>query len=314
MREMKLKESETVEFKKSTSEIKEAVISIVAILNKHGRGELYLGIRNDGTIIGQDISEKTLREVSQTVAGNIEPKAYPIIEKVNIDGRDCIMVSFSGENPPYFAYGRGYMRVADEDRQLSAAELENIIIEKNKAKVQWDNQPADCKIRDIDYGVVKAFVKKANEAGRIKFKFESANATLKKLGYIKNGKLLRAAQALFSKTNPLKVQAAVFAGTERLTFIDIQQFEGNLFELAKISEEYIKQRINWRVQFGRLEREEIPEVPIDALREAIMNSLCHRDYYAPESNKIAIFKNRVEIFNPGQFPSGYTPEDFIKKS
>lgn len=93
-----------------------------------------------------------------------------------------------------------------------------------------------------------------------------------------------------------------------------QQFEGqNLFQLLKASEEYVKQRINWRVKFGKLEREEIPEIPLEALREALVNSLCHRDYYAPESNKIAIFKNRIEIYNPGQFPSGLTPEDFIKR-
>ncbi len=53
-----MKENETVELKKSTSEIKEAVIAISAILNKHGSGELYFGVKNDGAAVGQDISEK----------------------------------------------------------------------------------------------------------------------------------------------------------------------------------------------------------------------------------------------------------------
>jgi ATP-dependent DNA helicase RecG len=61
------------------------------------------------------------------------------------------------------------------------------------------------------------------------------------------------------------------------------------------------------------ELDEIPEIPVDAIREALVNSLCHRDYYAPESNKVAIFKNRIEIYNPGSFPEGLTPEDFINK-
>ncbi|MDP2921212.1 MAG: ATP-binding protein [Candidatus Omnitrophota bacterium] len=94
--------------------------------------------------------------------------------------------------------------------------------------------------------------------------------------------------------------------------MDIKKFGGNIFELLKESEKYISERINWRVQFGKLEREEIPEVPLKAIREALVNSLCHRDYANPKGNEIAIFKDRVEIYNPGDFPEGYTPEDFIK--
>ncbi len=143
--------------------------------------------------------------------------------------------------------------------------------------------------------------------------FADANSTLNKLGVLHGNYSLNTAGILFCDDNVLEVQAAVFAGTEKITFLDIQQLEGNLFELLKASEEYIKQRINWSVKFGRMEREEIPEIPTGSLREAIVNSLCHRDYYAPEANKIAIYKNRVEIFNPGEFPAGMAPEDFIKK-
>ena len=70
--------------------------------------------------------------------------------------------------------------------------------------------------------------------------------------------------------------------------------------------------MNWRVEIPGLKRQEIPEIPVKALREAIINSFCHRDYYAPESNYIAIYKNRIEITNPGEFPQGLTPQDFIK--
>ena len=74
---MKLKESENVELKKSTAELKEAVISISAILNKHGGGELYFGVKDDGTVLGQQTSPKTLREVSQAILENVEPKFIP---------------------------------------------------------------------------------------------------------------------------------------------------------------------------------------------------------------------------------------------
>ena len=312
MREKIFCESETLELKKSTSELEEALVSIVAILNKHGKGKLMFGVKNDGTVVGQIVSPKTLRTISQAIAAHIEPRIYPKIAHESVSGKDIICVHFEGRQPPYSCRGRAFMRTGDEDRQLSMHELGNLFSARQSHS--WDSQIADCALKDINPNAVKDFVKRANLAGRIDFKFQSAEATLKKLGLLKDGKPLRAAQALFSPKNPINVQAALFAGTDKLTFLDIQQFEGqNIFQLLKECEEYIKKNMRWRVKFGKLEREEIPEIPLDALREALVNSLCHRDYLAPESNKIAIFKNRIEIYNPGQFPVGLAPEDFIKK-
>ena len=97
------KENEKLEFKRSTAELKEGIISIAAMLNKHGGGELYFGIRNDGTPVGMDISEKTLRDISQAVANHIEPKIYPKINEVFIGEKACIHVGFTGDAPPYYA-------------------------------------------------------------------------------------------------------------------------------------------------------------------------------------------------------------------
>ena len=309
---MKYKESETVEFKKSTAELKEAVIAIAAILNKHGKGKIYFGIKNDGSVIGQDIGENTVREISQMITDNIEPKIFPKITVQKIKGRECMAVMFSGSAMPYFAYGRAYMRVGDENKQLTSREMERIFLNKQREASHWETQRSDKKISDVNVKVLKSYIHKANEAGRIDFKFDNARNVLRKLGLLHGTKLLRAGEVLFSNRNSLEVQAAVFAGIDKLTFLDINKFESNIFELLDKSEKYITQRINWRVQFGRMERKEIPEVPVKAIREALVNSLCHRDYTNPKGNEVAIFKDRIEIYNPGDFPEGYTPEDFIK--
>ena len=117
------KETETLEFKKSTSESKEAMISIASILNKHGIGTLYFGVKPNGDVIGQDVSESSLRDVSRTVYESIKPQIYPAIEEVTLNGRHLIKVEFSGENAPYSAAGRYYLRTADEDREVAPAEL-----------------------------------------------------------------------------------------------------------------------------------------------------------------------------------------------
>lgn len=106
-----MKESEKLELKRSTAELKEAVRSIVAILNKHQKGEIYFGINNDGNVNGQDVTENTIREISQAIASMIDPIIYPTIEKVMIKGKVCIKVSFFGMDTPYLCSGQAYIRV-----------------------------------------------------------------------------------------------------------------------------------------------------------------------------------------------------------
>ena len=127
-----LQESETVELKKSLAELKQGLISMVAILNKHKTGTLWFGVRNDGAVIGLSINEKTLRDLSQSIGAHIEPKIFPEISEITIEDKHCIKIAFAGDDVPYFAYGRAYMRVADEDRQLSVKQLKDLIADQSR--------------------------------------------------------------------------------------------------------------------------------------------------------------------------------------
>ena len=129
---MKFKESETLELKKSMSELKEGIISIASMLNKRQEGRLYFGIKNDGTVVGQQVGKNTVRTISQAISNHIEPKIYPRIECMAIEGKECILVEFKGTSIPYYAHGRVYMRTGDEDNPLSPGEIEKIIVEKNR--------------------------------------------------------------------------------------------------------------------------------------------------------------------------------------
>jgi len=302
-----MEENEVIEFKKSVSELKEGIISIVSILNKNGKGELVIGVDGEGKSTKQQISESTLRNISQSISNHIEPKIYPKIIKEN----DFVKVIFEGEDKPYFAYGRAYIRTADEDKKLSVKELENMILRKDHSK--WDLKNSELSLSDINEDELKQYIKKANDSKRINFKYTNKKQVLKKLGLIKDKKLTNACKILFSKNKPIETQLAVFAGNTKTTFLDIQQFKGNIFESIEKSEAYIKEHINWRADLSTSKRMEIPEIPLRAIKEAIVNSYCHKDYVAPESNKIAIYKNKIEIWNTGNFPEGYEPKDFIEK-
>lgn len=118
-------ESETVEHKRSTSEMREAMESVASILNKHGSGVLYFGVRpSDGEVVGQDVSEKTLRDISQAFGNRIEPRVVPTIKRLETeDGRAYVKVAFAGDERPYACDGRYRIRSADEDLPMSAALL-----------------------------------------------------------------------------------------------------------------------------------------------------------------------------------------------
>jgi ATP-dependent DNA helicase RecG len=173
---MKFNESETLELKTSTSLLKEAIISIASILNKHQHGEVVFGVKDDGIPCGQDVSKKTIRDISHAIADNIEPKIFPTITTFKANGKTCIKVQFKGNHIPYFAYGRAYIRVADENRQITVKELESMILKKNNNSLRWDNQLSDTSLNEVNKKVLREFVVKANEVGRLDFKYQNEDA------------------------------------------------------------------------------------------------------------------------------------------
>ncbi len=223
-------ESETLELKKSTSELKEGIISIVSILNKHKKGTLYFGIKDNGEILGQEVTNQTIRNVTKTISENIEPKIYPSVSKITIENRDCIIVEFEGTDVPYFAYGRAYMRVGDEDRQLSQKAIKNLILKEEEHNNRWEEKPSDITLKDIDEETLKTFVKKGKEKGRIPYEYTNKKEVLTRLGLIdKYGSIKNAGYVLFGKSPKIKLRVAIFATEEKTTFLDMQEFSGNIF-------------------------------------------------------------------------------------
>jgi ATP-dependent DNA helicase RecG len=304
----RLKESETLELKKSTAQLKPGLISIVSILNKHQEGKLYFGIKDDGTVLGQDIGDDTLRAISQAISSHIEPGIYPKIRQLTLEGKPCIEVEFQGNDIPYFAYGRAYIRTSDEDKLLSRKELENIILRKNKAQLRWDTAICkDATLADLSEEKVQAFVK---TAGKEYTGFENS---LSKLKLLLNGKLTNAAVILFGKAPETffpnaKLRCAVFDTCDTSYIIDMQEFTGDLFYLIEEAQKYILKNIHIGMRLEGLKRIDVPEINEAAIREAVVNAFCHRDYYEYDSVNVAVFKNRVEIRNKGRLYGGLTIE------
>lgn len=306
-----MKENEHIEFKKTTSELNEAMNSISAILNKHKKGTLYFGIKNDGTPFKYQINDSTVRDVSRKIFEAIKPQIFPTVEVVNIQGIDVIKVEFSGDDIPYSSFGKYYIRIADEDRELTPQALRKMMIDKEYEE-NWEEKASVDFIDDIDVVTFEKFKRKALSCGRLSDLEYTNIELLKKLNLVVNGKLNNAGRLLFSKNNPIVLKMAVFATSEKKTFLDLTRVEGNIFQLIEKAMKYLVENLRWRVQLSEdnIHRDEIPEIPIEALREMVVNSFTHARYDVQIQHEIDIFSDKVVISNPGSFANDYTPEDF----
>ncbi|HHU03023.1 MAG TPA: winged helix-turn-helix transcriptional regulator [Christensenellaceae bacterium] len=305
------KETETLEFKKSTSEIKTAMISIASILNKHGIGTLYFGVKPNGDVVGQNVSESSLRDVSRAVYESIKPQIYPAIDEILINGKQLIKVEFSSDSKPYSAAGRYYLRTADEDREVSPEELKTFF-EANKYRTKWENGKSDTLSKQVDKLAVKSFWQKAISAGRLPEGRYTTPIILKKFGLVKDEYLTNAGEVLFGNTRPVSLKVGIFASDEKLTILDMKLYEDNIYNLLKTAEDYIFKNIRWKVEIIESERNEIPEIPTAVIREVLANSFAHAMYGSRTNHEICIYPGMITIYSPGDYASRYKPEEYIK--
>ncbi len=157
---------------------------------------------------------------------------------------------------------------------------------------------------------------------------EPVESVLRKLDLIQDGKLTRAAVLLFGK-NPQQrfVTAEIHMGRfkEPLTIVDDKLLKGNLFEqldaVMQLFQQYLQVRVEVgsRVEEGKsmldaLRHKETWDFPLDALREAVINTLIHRDYFDTSADiQIRVFDDRVLIANPGGLPEDLTVEDLKRE-
>ena len=305
-------ETEYIEFKKSMGELKEACESICAMLNKHGVGTVYFGVKSNGLVCGMDVAESTLRDVSRRINESIEPVIYPVIEKVIYDDKTVIRVEFNGDEKPYSCKGKFYIRTADEDRIITSAALKKLM--KPSIMNKWDGGFSKIKNKDIDKNVLKNFYNKAVQSGRLqKLKFDE-KAILSKLGLFVDKHYTNASEYLFGNNKPITLKMAVFATDEKLTFLDERVEEGNIYDLMSAAESYIAKNIRWLVKIEKMEREEIPEIPMAVIREVIANSFAHAEYLGTTQHEICIHPNMITIYNPGCFASKYDVKDYVNKN
>ena len=316
-------ESETLEFKKSTGERTEAAKAVCAMLNHRG-GIVLLGVTPEGKVVGQEVSDHTIERVSAEIQ-RIEPPAFPDVERHSIDGiQEVILIrAGSGSMKPYTYRGDAYRRVGNTTLRMSRHEYNQVLFERMHSEQRWENQPAlHWSVDDLDEEEIVVTVEEAIRQGRLEDPgTRDVSALLRGLGLLREGNLLRAAVVLFGRREHMEatmpqclLRVARFRGLGRTEFLDNRQFHGNAFMLLRNAQRFMIDNlpVAGRVVPDRLERLDEPLYPTEALREALANAFCHRDYsLGGGSVGVGIYDDRLEVTSTGPLPFGQTPEQLF---
>jgi ATP-dependent DNA helicase RecG len=317
-------ESETLEFKQTTGERREAMHDLCAMLNHRG-GRVLFGVDPHGKIIGQQVSEHTVEEVAQEIQ-QIEPPIFPTVERVDVKaGLQVLSVTVSsGANRPYSYKGQAYKRIGNTSPKMSRDEYNRVLIERFHGERRWETEPAEgWTPDDLDRTEIVRTIEEAIRRGRLEDPgTRDPLELLRGLGLVRDGMLLRAAAVLFGKRQWLEAEfpqcllrVAKFKGTDKTEFLDNRQFNGHAFDLLMKSERFLRESlpVAGRVLPGLFERIDDPLYPPVALREALANAFCHRDYsIGGGSVAVAIYQDRLEITSSGTLHFGLTAEKLFE--
>lgn len=247
---MRFRESEKVELKKSTAELKQALEDLCAFANS-GTGTLYFGISDEGRIIGQEITDNTLRKVSTTILSLIEPRLYPNVYVEKIDKKDVLLIEVKNSpEKPYFYKGKAYKRVGTTNVYLSRYEIEKYLYERENPAYRFDKTIIKEYKEGVGLKTLRWFLKKAIEERNLPVNLsESRNIILSKLGLISQGKLNFAGLMAFGKEiqgyfPDTIVKCALFEGLDKTgRILDHVEIKNNIFNQIDYAENFILRNI-----------------------------------------------------------------------
>lgn len=316
-------ESRTLELKKTTGELKDGMHTACAFLNTEG-GWLIFGITPKSLkILGQEVTDETQKEIAQALS-YMEPAVDVRVEYIDVperSGNQIIAMYFDGwvwGERPHTYHGCPYYKVESTTKVMPQDMYDERIRAHKPQMYAWEREVADgVEISDLNVDRIRGCIRAGVEGGRVPESAmnESIEQVLNKWKLMTDGKPNNGAVVLFSNNideyPQFRLRMARFVGNDKNEFVDNQRIEGNFFDMLDAGMAFFFKHLplSGKITDRSLQREERLEVPYHALREALVNSLCHRRWEAYNlTNSIAIYDDRIEIANPGIFPPQITTE------
>lgn len=300
-----LQEGEEIEFKRQWTD--QALEDLAAFANTRG-GTLFIGVEDDGAVVGVADPEAEIQRIANTVASRLG--LTPSIRRREIGGREIIAVRVEPARGVIGHNGRYRTRVGSTNRDLSPEELGRLVLRRSGQS--WDALPSALGPDQVAHSTLARF---ADLARRRLPEIDPGERErlLQNLGLLRDGRLTNAAVLLFADRPQdlfpsARLRVGVFKGTQ---ILDTHEFGGTLWEQLDGAMERFRRLLKVALEVGAkgptlegLRHREVWEYPLDALREAVTNALVHRDYSAPGDIQVRLREDSLEIWNPGGLPEG----------
>ena len=284
-----MRESKTIEFKREYTE--NLKYEVIAFANTDG-GTIYIGIEDDGTVIGIENTDKTMLSITNMIRDSIHPDVtlFTDVSTVDIEEKTVIRIDIlRGTERPYYIKGKGIRPEGIYVRQgASSIPASHAAIVKMIKETSSDNFEEAISIEQT------LLFSKADEAFRNhSINFDDNNK--RTLGLIRHDGLYTNLALLLSDQCPHSIKAARFQGTDKAIFTDRVEISGSVFQQMDEAYEYLQKNNRVSSEFKGLERVDHLDYPEEALREALVNAVVHREYAIPGPVLISIFDDRIEI-------------------
>lgn len=305
MRFMIFQESETVELKEIVvDDIKK---EIIAFANGEG-GRLYIGVRDDGTVTGLESVDNVSLQISNMVRDAIKPDLTMFLhyKTIEIEEKQVLEIEIQrGTERPYYIAKKGLRPEGVYVRQgYSSVPANDTAIRRMIKETDGDRFE---EMRSLEQNLT--FVETSREFARRNVEFGLHQMkTLKLLNY--DG-IYTNLGLLLSEQCKHTIKVAVFQGADQSVFKDRREFSGSLFKQLNEVYEYIDMHNQTQSTFNKLLRIDTRDYPEDALREALLNLMVHRDYGFQASALISIYDDRIEFVSVGGLVSGIDLEDIM---
>lgn len=300
---MDVREGETVEFKREMNS--SAVKTVIAFANTGG-GTLYIGVNDEGVPVGVDDVDAEMTRVTSRLRDSVKPDILMMISVVpeTIDGHDVIAIHVGrGVRRPYYLASKG-------------PRPEGVYIRSGAASVPASDSAIIRMIRECDGDVFEARLS-MNQDLTFQYAQEEfakkglplGSGEMRTLGMLNADGVFTNLALLLSDQCPPTVKAAAFSDESRSVFTERCEYEGSILKQLAGAYAFLEAHNHYRTEFSGLERIDRYDYPAVALREALVNSVAHREYALSGPTLVSVMPSAVEIVSLGGLPTGIEYED-----
>jgi len=293
---------EFCEFKTSLTELDKGIETIAAMLNKHGKADVYYGVANDGEAIGLNgkIGQETIKKVEMRIAEILKPTVVPCVMREDYDGKSVIHVSAKGNRKPYSSSGDYRIRVGSSNKKIDPELLGELFFDSEHSSLE----AIECINQDLTFNTLKFYYLQNGLTINEENFYRNANLKV-------NGKFNMLAELLADENNT-SIKVVRFSGYDKTKMLSRNEYGFKcLLKSMKEANDYVLSLNETSVDLeAGLIRKETKLFDSHVFEEAWTNACIHNKWVRNVPPAIYIFDDRIEIVSTGGLPFGYTEDDF----